>query len=209
MRGGLLQSNLSSTWSTQGLQTGTDGAICALECFEESLLGQDGNRTNGYDTVGLGIPGSGLPALKKQVVAGIWTGNFFLGSLGISPVSFNFTNLDDARPSLLGTLRNQSLVPSASWAYTAGAYYKNPPVLGSLTLGGYDTTRFKPNVLEFAFGADFSRGLLVSLQSITYDTAGSSSLLASSIDIFIDSLVSEMWLPVNVCEAFAQQFNLT
>jgi hypothetical protein len=76
-------------------------------------------------------------------------------------------------------------------------------------MGGYDTTRFKPNDLEFAFGADFSRDLLVSLQSITYDTAGSSPLLASCIDMFIDSLVPEIWLPVNVCEAFAQQFNLT
>jgi len=110
---------------------------------------------------------------------------------------------------MLGTLRNQSLIPSASWAYTAGAYYQNPPVYGSLTLGGYDRNRFTSNNLTFAFGADFSRDLLVSLQSITYDTAGSSPLLASSIDIFIDSLTTEIWLPVAVCNAFANQFSLT
>jgi hypothetical protein len=180
-----------------------------MNTFEEGNLGLVGNGSYGYDTVSLGLPGSGLPTLKKQVIAGIWTDGFFLGSLGISPVPFNFTNLDDPQPSMLGTLRNQSLIPSASWAYTAGAHYQNPPVYGSLTLGGYDTTRFKPNNLTFAFGADFSRDLLVSLQSITYDTAGSSPLLASSNDMFIDSLVTEIWLPVSVCQAFAQQFNLT
>ena len=122
---------------------------------------------------------------------------------------FNFTNLNDPQPSMLSSLYNQSLIPSRSWAYTAGAHYNNPPVFGSLTLGGFDTTRFRPNDLSFSFGADFSRDLLVSLQSVTYDTAGSSPLLASSIDIFIDSLVTEIWLPVNACEAFARQFNLT
>jgi hypothetical protein len=74
---------------------------------------------------------------------------------------------------------------------------------------GYDTTRFKPNNLTFAFGADFSRDLLVSLQSITYNTVGSSPLLAKSIDMFINSLVTEIWLPVETCQAFAQQFGLT
>ena len=58
-------------------------------------------------------------------------------------------------------------------------------------------------------GADFSRDLLVSLRTISYDTLGSSPLLASSIDILIDSMVSQIWLPVDVCQAFEQEFNLT
>lgn len=208
-RGYIFQSNLSTSWSTQGLQNGVDGAIFSLNTYEESFLGLDGNASYGYDTVNLGIPGAGLPSLQKQVIAGFWTDAFFLGSLGLSPVPFNFTNLNDPQPSMLSTLYNQSLIPSRSWGYSAGAHYKNPPVFGTLTLGGYDTTRFTSNSLTLPFGADFSRDLLVSLQSVTYDTAGSSPLLASSIDMFIDSMVSEIWLPVPVCEAFAQQFNLT
>ncbi|KAL9065865.1 MAG: hypothetical protein Q9157_007336, partial [Trypethelium eluteriae] len=208
-RGYLFQSNLSSTWSTQGIQNGIDGVIFSLNTFEEGVLGLTGNGSYGYDTIRLGLPGPNLPILQKQVLAGIWTDNYFLGSLGLSPVPFNFTILDDPQPSMLGTLRNQSLIPSASWAYAAGAHYQDPPVYGSLTLGGYDASRFEPNNLTFPFAVDFSRDLLVSLQSITYDTIGSSPLLASSIDIFIDSLVTELWLPVAVCEAFAQQFNLT
>lgn len=180
-----------------------------MNTYEESFLGLSGNASYGYDTINLGVPGAGLPSLQKQVIAGLWTDDFFLGSLGLSPVPFNFTNLNDPQPSMLNTLYNQSLIPSRSWAYSAGAHYNDPQVFGSLTLGGYDATRFKSNNLNFAFGADFSRDLLVSLQSVTYDTAGSSPLLASSIDVFIDSLVTEIWLPARVCEAFAQQFNLT
>jgi len=112
---------------------------------------------------------------------------------------------------MIGTLRSQSLIPSTSWAYTAGAYYQSPPSFGSLILGGYDTTRFvaKNESVSFSFGADISRDLLVSLTSITYDTLGSSPLLAQRIDIFIDSLVTEIWLPVSACEAFEDAFGLT
>lgn len=208
-RGYLFQSNHSTSWTTRSIQNGVDGAIYSLVTLEESILGLAGNGSYGFDTVSLGLPGSGLPTLNNQVIAGIWTNDFFLGSLGLSAVPFNFSSLDDPQPSILATLRNQSLIPSASWAYTAGAQYKNPPVFGSLTLGGFDTTRFRQNNLTLPFGADFSRDLLVSLQSVTYDTIGSFPLLASSIDIFIDSLVTEIWLPFDVCEAFAQQFNLT
>lgn len=169
-RGYLFQSNVSTSWSTEGIQNGADGAIFSLNTFEESYLGLSGNASYGYDTVSLSIPGSGLPTLDKLVIAGMWTDDFFLGSLGLSPVPFNFTNLDDPQPSMLSTLFNQSLIPSRSWAYTAGAYYKSPVVFGSLTLGGFDTTRFEPNNLTFAFGADFSRDLLLSLQSISYST---------------------------------------
>jgi hypothetical protein len=205
----LFQSNHSGTWSTQGIQNGIDGAIFSLNTFEEGNLGLLGNASYGFDTVNLGLPGSGLPTLEKQVIAGYWTNAFYLGSLGLSPVPFNFTDLNNPLPSMLESLYNQSLVPSRSWAYTAGAHYQEPPVFGSLTLGGFETTRFEPNNLTFAFGADFSRDLLVSLHSITYDTIGSFPLLTRSIDIFIDSLVTEVWLPVSVCHAFAQQFNLT
>jgi len=111
---------------------------------------------------------------------------------------------------MMGTLRNQSIIPSSSWAYTAGAFYKSPPSLASLTLGGYDTTQFATgnSSLSFSFGNDLSRDLLVSLTSITYNTLGSSPLLAQQIDIFIDSLVTELWLPVSVCKSFESAFNL-
>lgn len=204
-RGELFQSNFSSTWSVQQLG---GGGLYSLNTFEESSLGLSGNAYYGFDTVNLGLPGAGLPSLTHQIVAGYATNDFWIGSLGLSPIPFNFTSLDDPQPSLVSSLRNQSLIQSLSWAYTAGAYYKSPPVLGSLTLGGYDTTRFVANNATFAFGADFSRDLLVGLHTISYDTDGSTPLLATSIDVFIDSMVTQLWLPTEVCQAFEQAFNL-
>lgn len=93
------------------------------------------------------------------------------------------------------------------WAYTAGAYYRD--VFGSLIFGGYDETRFRTNNQTFAFDSMVSRDLTVSLRSIIYDTAGASPLLTSSVNIFINSLVTEIWLPLETCNAFQQQFNLT
>jgi hypothetical protein len=91
--------------------------------FRKSMLGRDGNESYSFTMVSLGIPGPGLAALKEQVVAGTWTDNFFLGGLRISPIPVNFTTINEPQSSLLGSLRNQSLIPSTSWAYTAGAYY--------------------------------------------------------------------------------------
>lgn len=147
--------------------------------------------------------------MHNQVIAGFCTNDFWLGSLGFSLIPFNFTNLNYPQPSLLTTLYNQSLIPNLTWAYTAGAHYQDPPVLGSLTLGGYDTTRFTPNNVTFAFGAGVSRNLFVRLRSITYNTLGSSPLLARDTIFLIDSMITQLWLPVDVCQAFERAFNLT
>ncbi|THV65002.1 acid protease [Aureobasidium pullulans] len=191
-RGYLFHRNESSSWSTRRL---SGEGLYSLNTFVEGYLGLTGNAYYGFDTINLGLTGSGLPTVQGQVIAGFGTNDFWLGTLGLSPYPFNFTDLDDPQPSLLSTLRNQSLIPSLSWAYTAGAQYKNPPVLGSLTLGGYDTTRFTPNNVSFPFGADFSRDLLVKLRSISYDTFGSPPLLTSEIDIFLDSAVTQALFP--------------
>ena len=113
------------------------------------------------------------------------------------------------QPSFLSNLKNQSLIPSLSWGYTAGASYRADPTFGSLVLGGYDESRFTPNNVTFAFAADFSRDLTVNLRSISYDTLGSSPLLTESIPIFINSLVTHLWLPTEVCQRFEEVFNLT
>jgi len=161
------------------------------------------------------VPGSGLPTLDHQIIAGIGTDNYWLGSLGLSPIPFNFSSIgdsitmEDPQPSLLSELKNQSSIPSLSWGYTAGASYRQDPVFGSLVLGGYDTSRFTANNLTFAFAADFSRDLTVFLRSISYDTIGSSPLLTESIPIFINSLVTHLWLPVEICQRFEKAFNLT
>lgn len=199
LRGFTFRINQSSTWTDQGLYQ--------LPLYTQSLLGYSGNAQVGYDTVTLGWQGNGLPTLARQVIAGIATKDFYLGSLGLNPHPVNFTTFNDPQPSILRSLRNDRKIPSLSWSYTAGAYYQQPKMFGSLTLGGYDTTRFVPNNVSFPFGADISSDLLVGIRSITSDASGS-PLLSRGIYAFIDSLVPHIWLPLEVCRAFEQAFGL-
>ncbi|KAI9872801.1 MAG: hypothetical protein M1830_001180, partial [Pleopsidium flavum] len=199
LRGQEFFTNKSSTWSDIGLYQ--------LGLIEESLLGYSGNADFGYDTVTLGWQGDGLPTLNHQVIEGFATKDFYVGTIGLTPHAVNLTTFNDPQLSILGALKNESKIPSSSWAYTAGAYYQSPKVFGSLTLGGYDTTRFVPNNLSISFGADLSRDLLVGIQSITTDTS-SSPLLSTGIYALIDSLVPHIWLPSEACQAFEQAFGL-
>ena len=207
-RGGLFFRNQSSTWSTERI---ANNGLFSLSTFEENRLGLGGNAFYGFDTVQLGYVGSESPTLEGQLIAGIAGYDFWLGSLGMSPLTFNFTDTGDPIPSYLGSLREQKLVGSTSWAYTAGASYRDPPIYGSLTFGGSDELRYDKGqaLSKIPFGADSSRDLLVGLQSITYDTHGSPPLLAEGIYAFIDSMVTDLWLPVETCIAFEQAFNLT
>jgi len=211
-RGLLFDPKKSTSWTTERLD---NGGLFELNTYYEGFLNLTGNAYYGFETLALGPLGADLPSLEHQVVAGIATSNYWLGSLGLSPIPFNFSTLNDStssrdpQPSFLSELKNHSMVPSLSWGYTAGASYRQDPVFGSLVLGGYDTSRFFPNNVTFAFAADFSRDLTVYLQSVSYDTIGSSPLLTESIPIFINSMVTHLWLPIDVCQRFEEAFNLT
>ncbi|PPJ53775.1 hypothetical protein CBER1_04549 [Cercospora berteroae] len=210
-RGGTFARNDSLTLSTSRLE---NEGLYEIFLYEEEKLGLSANAYYGFDTMSFGLPGSGFPELKEQIVAGIATNDFFLGTLALSPVSQNFTSFATGSiPSLLGTLRdpNNTIIPSTTWAYTAGAVYKSPPVFGSVTFGGYDANRVdwdEDRSVTAPFWTDQSRDLLIGLQSITYDTLGSAPLLADGIYIFLNSLVTHMWLPLDVCQVFETAFGL-
>jgi hypothetical protein len=129
-----------------------------------------------------------------------------VGGLPLNPWPANFTTLNQRYNSLLTNLKNQSSIPSLTWGYTAGMYNHDPKVFGSLTLGGYDASRFTENSLNFSMGVDISRDLLVAVQTIT---TGSTSLLSAPIFALIDSLVPHIWLPLSACQAFERAFGLT
>ena len=83
-------------------------------------------------------------------------------------------------------------------------------VFGSLTLGGYDTTKFVPTDNSFQFAGDISRDLVVGLQSVTYqDSQKQQQLLSEGILTFVDATVPHIWLPVDACKAFEQAFGIT
>lgn len=84
-------------------------------------------------------------------------------------------------------------------------------VLASLTLGGYDESRFTPNNLSFSFAPDNERDLVVGIQSIaSTDQDGiTHNLLSSGILAYVDSTVPQIWLPIEACQAFEKAFGLT
>ncbi|KAF2476329.1 acid protease [Lindgomyces ingoldianus] len=162
----------------------------------------------GNDTLSLGWTGDGMPTLKQQVIAGILTTNFYLGSLALNPRPMNLTDYNNPIPSLMQSLRNMSTpIPSTSWSYTAGSHNLAPKVFGSLVLGGYDSTRFKSNDVVFPFGADISLDFQVAIQSVTTN-ATDKPLLGTGIIAYIDTLVADIWLPADACQLFEQAFGL-
>jgi hypothetical protein len=131
-----------------------------------------------------------------------------MGAWPLNPWPVNFTEITQSTPSLLSSLRNSSKIPSLSWGYTAGMVNHEPPIFGSLTLGGYDAKRLVQNQVKFAMGSDISRDLLVAVQRVTSSTT-STPLLSTPIYAFINSLVPHIWLPIDACQAFERAFNLT
>ena len=115
-RGDIFYINESSTWQDEGF----------YELDLELNLNYTGNGDFGYDTLSLGLLGTGLPNMSHQVVAGIATKDFYLGSWGIAPYPTNLTTLDDPKPSLMSNLKGENLIPSLSYGYTAGAQYRKP-----------------------------------------------------------------------------------
>lgn len=182
----------------------------------------------GNDTLRLGAAGSSAPSLANQVIFGIADDRkYYLGMLGLSQVSTSLSKGEKGQPSLITSLRDQNIIPSLSFGYTAGAQYRESParecqnvffsysmvefkkVLGSLTLGGYDQSRFTPNNLTFSI-APGTTDLLVGIQSIVSTNANgtSNSLLSSGIPAYVDSTVSGLTLPIEVCQSFEKAFGL-
>ena len=163
----------------------------------------------GYDQLSIRTEQGGNVTLDQQVIAGVATKDFFVGSLGLSQLPINFTQPIDSRPSLISHLKNQSLIPSLSYGFTAGASYRNNAT-ASLTLGGCDSSRFTPNDVSFGLGTDLGRQLVVGLEKISYSDSDNTdqSLLTDGILTLVDSTVPTIWLPLDACHAFEQAFGI-
>lgn len=199
-RGGLYNPKVSSTWQEKGWYTTT----------AEATLGYSNKGEYGFDTVALGYQGSGGPSLGNQIVAGIATDDFYIGLFGLLPKPFNFTNHDNPYPSYLQTLKDADEIPSLSWAYTAGARYRVNGVYASLTLGGYDLSRFEPNSVTIPMDPDVTKYLSVGVQSIGIGGTPSDTgdVLDGGITMMLDSTLPYLWLPREACDKFEDAFGL-
>ena len=114
-RGGLFNQNHSSTWQDLGPFT------LALE----QNLGHNESGAFGLDTISIGLTNAtGGPTLDSQIIAGIETENWYLGLFGLQQQPMNLTDFSRPQRSVLSALRARNLIPSLSWAYTAGAHYR-------------------------------------------------------------------------------------
>ena len=110
------QSNETSTWQEK---PGT-------ELLEESFLNATSSALYGVDVVGLGPKASAGLTLSSSLIAGVSTEPFYLGSLGLKPALTTPINTSKAYVStatLMTQLKDQNLIPSLSYGYTAGAIY--------------------------------------------------------------------------------------
>lgn len=117
-RGGLFDPSESNTWFRKDI----------YQLNEAVELGYGVNKNNGtygFDTLELmGAEGSADVTIDHQVVAGISTETFYLGSLGLSPNNVTFQNTQETADSLLTSLKAKGMIPSLSFGYTAGARYR-------------------------------------------------------------------------------------
>lgn len=81
---------------------------------------------------------------------------------------------------------------------------------GSLTLGGYDASRYEPAGVSLSLSEDITRDLVVGLQTITTNSSDGSpiQLLPAPIWAFIDSTQAMISLSNTSCQAFEGTFGL-
>ncbi|KAF2832473.1 acid protease [Ophiobolus disseminans] len=177
----------------------------------EKWLGYPGNGLFGFDTVGLGQAGEKGPSVQNTTVGTMVSTYFWTGHIGLHPKPTNFSVFEDAVPSYMTSLFQQKSIPSLSFGYTAGSRYRNNIVQSSLTLGGYDASRIVRNDLTFIFAPDNERDLVVGVVGLTANTSTKQNidlLRQKDLNMFIDSTIAEMWLPVEICKAFEDTFGL-
>lgn len=107
------QVNESSTWHEIGLY--------GVDLRTEINYTVDG--LYGLDHVGLGEQNDGGPTLSDQLVALYADVNFRTGFLGMSPKMTNLSGFDNLQKSYITALKDEGTIPSASFGYTAGAWY--------------------------------------------------------------------------------------
>ena len=111
-RGGLFSRGQSTTWTTLG--TGY------YELNFDAQLGDSGYAFYGLDNLDL----SDQVSVPSQIVAILNTTEFWLGSLGLGIQSSRFEGTMNHLTFLSSLVETAGLVPSHSYGYTAGAYYR-------------------------------------------------------------------------------------
>jgi hypothetical protein len=203
VRGGVFDSSQSSTFQPYGLYE-----LGATPGVASGSFGY-----YGLDTVALN-DGVSEP---DQIVSVINTTEVLLGELGLGVQQTRLNGSENVLPLLSSLVQNNSVIPSHSYGYTAGAAYRLKGVPASLALGGIDANRFAPNSMSFTLSSDYAP--VIAINSITVSSSGlplnwdsnpMQLLDESQAETFtIDTSTPFLWLPEAVCDNFANALNLT
>ena len=87
----------------------------------ETYLGILSNGQYGLDTVGLGAEAATGLTSNHNAVAGVLAEPYYLGQIGLK---YSNTTTVNGTASFMAHLRNENLIPSLSYGYTAGAIYR-------------------------------------------------------------------------------------
>ncbi|KAF5523679.1 Candidapepsin-2 [Colletotrichum aenigma] len=184
-------------------------------------LGYGGNGDYGLDTLSTTTLAGDAISMDNIITASINSTDYYLGFLGLGITKGSFGN-EIAESPLTQAVKTYGWIPSYSYGYTAGAYYKGTSGTPcSVTLGGYDSSRFVPHNTEFSL--DPSDGLPHALVRGIEVTVGEGktvpggwgsrtqilSNMTTSFSAMIDSSTPYLWLPDAICDQFAAAFNLT
>ena len=205
-RGGLFTSESSSTWDKLG----------DYELDFDSALGDSGSAEYGLDTIAL----NDAISLPGQIVGVLNTTASWLGQLGLGVHLTRFAGSKNRLTLLSSLVEIAGIIPSHSYGYTAGAWYRLKNVPASLTLGGVDTNRFVPNTATYSLAPQLQPIVAINEISVTSAPSGNTDgpswkskplvlLDQNQADLFtIDSSTPFLWLPEPVCDSFATALGL-
>ena len=204
-RGGEFEPTNSSSWNNN---TATANALFPL-LLDNLILNYTAGGQYGFDNVTLGGPGG--PSLDKQAVAGIVTEQFHLGLFGLNPQTSTLPDATTPLPDFITQLNQSGSIPSLAWSYTAGNQYQPGPFYGSLTLGGFDASRFEPNNITFSLDAADRGKFTVNIGAIILTTDNNTTVLTgpnNSIPALIDSTTPYIYFPLYLCQQFEKAFGI-
>lgn len=205
------ETSSSKTWEEDGIYN------FPLPYWWSGYIGSNVNGTFGTDNVGLGPSSPQSVIQQKQMVVGNMDQGLYMGEFGIGVLPVDTGG--GPQRTFLDNLVENKVIPSKSYSYAAGAYYRNDNkgVLGSLVLGGYDQSRFTAGTGTSVNMVNTQNNtLLVGVQSIIYHPDPNNDANAYSFTsegpgflAAIDSTLPYLWLPDNICDHFQDKFQLT
>ena len=137
-----------------------------------------------------------------------------VGSLGLGTNTRSF-NAEEEYRSYLTALYEEGIIPSRSFGYTAGNYWREKRTVIDVVLGGANRGRYYDSEMG-SWPLDIDHQPSGALEGVRMEATGNAPwgtgahpVLAESTPVRIDSDTPWIWLPSAACEELALRLNLT